>query len=409
MKLSAYAVLGAVILSLAVGLGGGVALDRLVLLNNATPTEPADARPVFGTFWQAWRLVQQHYVDPAAATPRKLTDGAIAGMLDALGDTGHTRYLSPTDRKIEASSLQGKLEGIGIEVETRNGAITVVAPLDNSPAKRAGIHPGDVIEKVNGQDVTRMSLDQVSQLIRGPKGTSVTLTVLRAGTPELLTFTVQREEISFPDVTWSTVPGEHIAHVRVASFGQTVDDQLRTALTQAKAAGDGPVILDLRNDPGGILGQSVKVASEFLTSGNVLLERDRSGHEDPLPVEPGGLDPKVKLVVLVNRGTASAAEIVAGAIQDHHRGLIVGEQTFGTGTVLQEYSLDDGSAILLGVREWLTPNGHFIRNNGIVPDRVVAEPSSVYPLIPGQERTMSVEQFQRYDDQQLIDAVQLAR
>lgn len=407
MRLSGFAVLATTIIALAGGFGAGVGVDRVILLNNAPPTEPADARTVFGPFWQAWRLVQDHYVDPTAAQPQKLADGAIAGMLSALGDTGHTRYLSPSDRKAEENSLQGRLEGIGIEVEARDTGITVVAPLDNSPAQKAGLRPGDIIVKVNGQDVTHLDLGKVSQLIRGPSGTAVTLTVLRPGSSELLSFTMERTEIQYPDVTWATVPGRSIAHIRVASFGSTVDRQLRSALTTSRAAGDTAIVLDLRNDPGGILDESVKVASEFLTSGNVLLERDRSGTETPLPVAAGGLDPNVKLVVLVNRGTASAAEIVAGALQDQHRALIVGEQTFGTGTVLHEYSLTDGSAILLGVREWLTPNGHFIRDNGITPDRIVPEPSSVYPLLPIEEAKMTPDQFQKYDDKQLLEALQL--
>jgi carboxyl-terminal processing protease len=217
---------------------------------------------------------------------------------------------------------------------------------------------------------------------------------------------MQRQEIQYPDVTWATIPGQHVAHIRVASFGDGADNQLREALNGAKAAGDTSAVLDLRNDPGGILGQSVSVASEFLTSGNVLLERDRSGRETPTKVQPGGLDPNGKLVVLVNHGTASAAEIVAGALQDQRRAAIVGDQTFGTGTVLQEYGLEDGSAILLGVEEWLTPNGHFIRNNGITPDVIVAEPASVYPLIPAQEKSMTPQQFAQYDDQQLLAALQ---
>src|SRR5262249_54956903 len=158
----------------------------------------------FGIFWQAWRLVEQHYVDQSQVKPDNMTQGAISGMLDALGDTGHTRYLSAEDRRAEENALAGRLEGIGIEVEVREDKITVVGPLDNSPAQRAGLRPGDVIEKINGQDVTHKGLDEVGRLIRGPRGTPVTLTVLRPGDAELLNFTITRAEVNVPDVTWAT-------------------------------------------------------------------------------------------------------------------------------------------------------------------------------------------------------------
>ncbi len=397
--------IAAVLVAALVGVGVGFGYDRYVVLQGTPPTEPADARDTFGIFWQAWRVVEEHYVDASVATPINLTRGAISGMVDALGDTGHSRYLTPSDRQAEADNLAGKLDGIGIEVEVKDGHITVVAPLDNSPAQKAGILPGDVIEKVNGQDVSRMGLDEVSQIIRGPAGSSVQVTILRQGVSELLDFTMTRQEVTVPDVTWATIPGHQIAHVRISSFGKDTDTQLRAALTDARNAGDTKVILDLRNDPGGLLDQAVDVASEFVASGNVLQTQDRSGKRDPIAVKPGGVDTGNSLVVLVNHGTASAAEIVAGAIQDQHRATIIGEQTFGTGTVLTEYPLSDGSSILLGTSEWLTPSGHSIRNNGITPDQVVPEPVSTIPLVPTEERSLSAEQLNQSNDAQLLNAI----
>ncbi len=210
-----------------------------------------------------------------------------------------------------------------------------------------------------------------------------------------------------PLVTWSAVPGQHIADIRVSEFGQSADQELRDAISQAKAAGDTKIILDLRNDPGGLFDQAVRVASEFLSSGNVLLEQDRSGRRREIPVRPGGVATTTPLVVLVNHGTASGAEIVAGALQDHRRAIVVGEQTFGTGTVLNEYPLSDGSAILLGVRQWLTPEGHVIWRNGITPNKIVAEPAGVTPIIPSELKSLSPDQLQRRGDAQLLEAVQL--
>lgn len=396
-----------VVFSLIVGFGGGIAFDRYVLLHGTSPTEPKDAQSTFGVFWEAWRLVEDHYVDRASVAPKQMTYGAITGMLDSLQDTGHTRFLAPSDVKSEQESLAGQLEGIGIEVEMRDGRLTVVAPLDNSPAKQAGLMPGDVIEKVNGQDVSKLSLDQVSQLIRGPSGTSVQLAILRPGAAEFLDFTIVRQQVKVPVVTWATVPGQHVADIRVSQFGDNTDGELRRAIAQAKAAGDVKIILDLRNDPGGLLDQAVDVTSEFVPSGNVLLEQDRSGLRKPIPIKPGGVAVNTPMVVLVNHGTASGAEIVAGALQDHHRATVVGEQTFGTGTVLNEYSLSDGSAILLGVREWLTPDGHVIWKNGITPNDVVAQPSGTIPIVPPELKPMTPEQFQKRGDAQLLDAIKI--
>ncbi len=394
-----------IVFALIVGFAGGVGFDRYIILRSAPPTEPADAAGSFGVFWEAWRLVENEYVDRASVVPKKMTYGAIQGMLDSLQDTGHTRFLSPADVKAENEGLAGQLEGIGIEVEMRDGRLTVVAPIDGSPAKQAGLMPGDVIEKVNGEDVTNMTLDQVSQLIRVPSGSQVTLTILRPGAAAFLTFTIVRQQVKVPVVTWSSIPGQHVADIRISEFGDNTDSELRTVISQAQAAGDTGFILDLRNDPGGLLDQAVAVTSEFVSSGNVLLEQDRSGRRNPVPVKAGGVALSRPLVVLVNHGTASGAEIVAGALQDHHRAVVIGEQTFGTGTVLHEYSLSDGSAILLGVREWLTPNGHVIWRNGITPNQIVAEPSGVTPITPLELRPMTPDEFQRRDDVQLLDAL----
>ena len=394
-----------VVFALIVGFAGGAGFDRYVLLRGAPPTEPAGATGTFGVFWEAWRLVEGHYVDRASVDPKKMTYGAIEGMLDSLQDNGHTRFLAPSDVKTEREGLAGQLEGIGIEVEMRDGRLTVVAPLDGSPAKQAGLMPGDVVEKVNGQDITSMTLDQVSQLIRGPSGTPVTLTILRPGTSALLSFTIVRQQVKVPVVTWSSIPGQHIADIRISQFGDNTDDELRAAISGARAAGDTGIILDLRNDPGGLLDQAVAVTSEFVSSGNVLLEQDRSGQRRPVPVKAGGQALTNPVVVLVNHGTASGAEIVAGALQDHQRAVVVGEQTFGTGTVLNQYSLSDGSAILLGVREWLTPDGHVIWRNGIKPNQIVAEPSGVIPIIPSELKSMTAEQLRTRNDAPLLDAI----
>ena len=369
--------------------------------------EPANAAPVFGVFWQAWNLVQQHYVDRAAIQPKAMTDGAIEGMLAALGDVGHTRFLTPDDVKAEQESLQGTLEGIGAEIGFHNGQPTIIAPLPGAPAEKAGIRAGDALVKVNGKDVTAMSLEQIVSLVRGPAGTPVTLTVVHSGQTTFTDITIVRQKITVPSVSWARLPGTTVAHVLVTSFSTNTTNDLQAAIKAARAGGATAIILDLRNDPGGLVGEAVGVASQFIAQGNVFLERDASGQQTPTPVTGGGVAYDMPMVVLVNNGTASAAEIVAGALQDHQRAKIVGDTTFGTGTVLNQFSLSDGSAILLGTQEWLTPNGHQIWHKGITPDVSVTLPSNVEPLIPDQESGMTAAQLKASQDTQLLRALEL--
>jgi carboxyl-terminal processing protease len=398
--------MAAALLMLAAGFGAGAFADRTHLLPGSDYVEPQSVSSTFSVFWQAWDLVQKNYVDRAAINPTQMTYGAVQGMLNSLGDAGHTRFLSPQDLKQENESLSGHLEGIGAEVSTRNGQPTIVAPIPGSPAQKAGIRPGDVIVKVNGQDVSQLTLDEVVNLIRGPAGTSVTLTILHQGDTILTDITVVRAQITVPNVTWSQLPGTQVAHVLVSQFGDNTTQDLGKVLQQAQAAGLKGMILDLRNDPGGLRDEAIGVASQFLTDGNVLLEQDAQGHRTPFPVKSGGVASNMPLVVLINEGTASAAEIVAGALQDHHRGSLVGATTFGTGTVLSSFALGDGSAILLGTEEWFTPNGRQIWHHGIVPDIQLSLPNGVVPLTPDEENGMTSQQLQASQDTQLLRALQ---
>jgi carboxyl-terminal processing protease len=206
-------------------------------------------------------------------------------------------------------------------------------------------------------------------------------------------------------VTWGMLPGTTIAHLKIAAFSNGVTKDLQTALQQIQATGATGIVLDLRNDPGGLLDEAVGVTSQFLGSGNVLLIKDAQGKEQSVPVKPGGLAVNIPLVVLVNQGTGSAAEIVAGAIQDAHRATLIGETTFGTGTVLNFFNLSDGSEILLATEEWLTPSGRVIWHQGIPPDVSVSMPADAIPLMPTMEKTMSAAQLQSSMDAQLLKAI----
>ncbi len=399
------AVLVLMSIMLVAGTGAGIALDRQVLA--APKPEPSIPAPNFQLITEAWNDIQRVYVDRSAEQPQTLTYGAISGMVDALGDTGHSTFLSPAMVKSEQDFTQGQFEGIGAEVQSVNGQVVIVAPIDGSPAQHAGIHAGDVILKVNGADVTGLPLEQVIGQILGPAGSSVRLTILEPSSGKTSELTLVRARITLQNVTWQQLPGTTIADVRIAGFSQGESADLTRALTQIQRQGMTGVILDLRNDPGGLLSEAIQTTSQFLNSGDVLLEKDAQGHIAHLAVKNGGVATKIPMVVLVNGGTASASEIVAGALQDAHRATILGETTFGTGTVLSEFSLSDGSALMLATEEWLTPNGRVIWHKGIAPDQAVTLASSATPLTPEGERNMTADQVKNSGDLQVLRAVSL--
>jgi carboxyl-terminal processing protease len=336
-----------------------------------------------------------------------MTYGAISGMVDSLGDTGHSHFLTPEMVKQELNFSKGKLEGIGAEVQMKNKQVVIVTPLDDSPAQRAGLKPGDVILKVNEEDTSGLSLEQVVSRILGPPGSTVRLTVLDPNTRRTVDIHIVRARMTLQSVKWLRLPGTAVADVRIAAFNKGVSEDLRKVLMEIREERLTGLILDLRNNPGGLFDEAVAMASQFLASGNVLLEKNAMGKVTPVRVEPGGIAIAIPMVVLINGGTGSGAEIVAGALQDAHRATLVGEKTFGTGTVLESFSLSDGSALMLAVTEWLTPTGRVIWHRGVSPDELVALPSEVSPLIPEKEREMTADQLWVSGDEQLLRALQL--
>jgi carboxyl-terminal processing protease len=399
-------------LMLAVGIAGGVWLDRATLPARAAPGSAQAAGPNLQLMTEAWDVIQKNYVDHAAAQPQQLTYGAVGGMVDALGDTGHSRFLSPEMVKAEHNMTQGQFEGIGVEVQTKGNHLVVVAPIDGTPAQKAGLRPGDVILKVNGEDISSLPLEQAISLILGPAGTSVTLTISSPESGQTREVTLTRARIALHNVTWTQLPGTTIAHVRIAAFSQGVSKELAQALEDIRQQGMTGVVLDLRNDPGGLLDEAIGVTSQFLGSGNVLLEKNARGEVKPVPVKSGGVATDMPLVVLINGGTASAAEITVGALQDAHRAELVGETTFGTGTVLNEFGLSDGSALLLATEEWLTPAERVIWHRGISPDVQVGLAQTVTPLTPEAEKEMTPTQWRDAHDDQLqrgLDLLTLSR
>ncbi len=391
-----------------VGLFAGVVLDRAVLTASAQTTTQANNAPDFQLLNEAWRIIQQHYVDRSALQEPNLTYGALSGLVNALGDTGHTTFMTPEMVKQENNFTQGSFEGIGAEVEKKDDHIVIVAPIDGSPAQKAGLKPGDIIMKVNGEDLTGQSLDQAITKILGPAGTQVTLTIQTPSTGDTRDITITRARIQIRNVAWQKIPGTTLADVRIAGFSSGVGDDLKKAIAAIKQDGTYTgIVLDLRNNPGGLLSESVAVTSQFITSGNVLLEKDAQGKVTPVPVDTSMQATNLPMVVLINNGTASASEIVSGALQDANRAKLVGETTYGTGTVLNQFGLSDGSAILLATQEWLTPNGRVIWHKGITADVAVTLPQSATPLLPSGMESMSPDEVRASGDVQLIKAIQL--
>jgi carboxyl-terminal processing protease len=397
-----------VAIALLVGAGGGLAGGYLLNRQPAACPESEAVCEEFGVFWEAWSLARDRYVEPDDAQPDEMIAGAVNGMLDTLGDEGHTRFLSAEEATSWDESLRGSFEGIGAYIDVRDGQTVIVAPIEGSPAERAGLRAGDVIVAVNGESTNGWTVDDLRTAVRGPKGTDVTLRVLHPDASEPVEIVVTRDEVVVPSVSWRMLPDD-VALVRLASFDSDAGGELKAALQAAQDEGARAVILDLRNNPGGLLDQAIEVASQFLPEGTpVLLEENRAGEREATATRGGGAALELPLVVLINENSASSAEIVSGALQDAGRATLIGETTFGTGTVLTPFRLSDGSRLLLGTQQWLTPEGRLIRGQGIEPDELVALPEEVAPLSPAEAAELSTADLRDGEDLQLGRAVELA-
>ncbi len=382
----------------------GIIPDRVAY---ASPDKPVAEEPDFKLIDEAWDIISKEYVEHETVQPEKLTYGAITGMVNALGDTGHSTFLTPAMVPLAKHFIEGSFTGVGIEVRRKEGRVVIVAPIEDSPAQKAGLQSGDVIVKVDEKDVLGLPLDEVIKRIMGSRGTAVSLTILSPKTGQARTVSLVRAAITVHNVKWSRLPESRLADLRIAGFSMGITDELRKALKEIKKQRLNGAILDLRDNPGGVFATAVSSTSQFLRGGTVVLVKNNKGVIKRVPVQPGGLTPAIKLVVLINGGTASAAEIMAGALQDAHRASLVGEKTFGTGTVLEQFKLSDGSALLLAIAEWLTPDGRVIWHKGIVPDVEVPLPADVEPLYPAKIKDMTMAQIKASGDRQLLRALAL--
>lgn len=398
----------AVLLLATVSFLAGVGVERLGLLAPAPePTAPASVTTGerLELIEEAWTLLFDNYVDTTSLDATAMSYAAISALADAVGDTAHTMFLTPDDLAASRESLSGSYAGIGTEMNLIDDEPVIVGVFRDTPAERAGLLADDVIAEIDGQPTKGVALDVIVSRIRGPEGTPVTLGIRRGGATELLTIRIVRATVSIPVVTAGVVPGTAIRVVHLEQFSDGVADALRGELEAALASGATGLVLDLRGNEGGYVVEATRVASEFLRDGVVYIERDSKRRESPVTVIEGGIAPDLPLVVLVDGATASAAEIVTGALQDADRSVTIGTRTFGTGTVLSLFELSDGSALRIGTVEWLTPDGRVIWRNGLEPDLTVELPEGARPILPDDLEGATEADVRASGDAQLLAAI----
>jgi carboxyl-terminal processing protease len=351
-------------------------------------TDPANTDERFVPFWDMWNLIHQKYnnLDDTA-----LMEGALRGMMQSLGDP-NTDYMDPQTFAMVNESMTGAYEGIGAVVRQNEqvGGLELVSIMVGSPAEKAGLQPGDTIVRVGGQDVTPLDQNEIIAMVRGPAGTLVQLGILRPGEADILKFDVTRARIDVASVTSKVLDG-NIGYVRLSQFELNTGQDLRTALQKIDADHLTGLILDLRGNPGGYLTTAIEVGSAFISDGAIVVERGPN-REINHPALGDAIAPDVPMVVLVDQGSASASELIAGALQDHKRATVVGMPTFGKGSVQTWNQLSNGGGIRITISRWYTPNGHSVSEVGIKPDVEV-------PYIPNDQSGD--------DDNQLTAAIQV--
>ncbi|HUO75312.1 MAG TPA: S41 family peptidase [Candidatus Paceibacterota bacterium] len=361
------------VVALAAGFAGGYRfeLDRATpdkIITQVVNKDQVGSGPAvdFSLFWQVWDKLHAEYVDAATLDSQKLVYGAIAGMVNAAGDP-YTQFFPPVESQKFQEEVTGAFSGVGMEVGMRDGAITVIAPIKDTPAMRAGIKAGDIILKIDGQATDGMSVDEAVNKIRGPQGTTVTLSIEREGQQAPLEFSIVRDVIKVPAVDWKLIDG-HIAYLQIYEFNGNVDSEFDAAANEIVKSGADRLIIDLRDNPGGLLDSAVDIAGWLMQRDSLVVqEKMGDGSVTQLRSTGDGRLAGMKTIVLVDGGSASASEILAGALHDIRGVQLVGEKTFGKGSVQQLQDFFNGSSLKVTVAKWLTPNGISISETGIKP------------------------------------------
>jgi carboxyl-terminal processing protease len=341
---------------------------NLIFEKNYTPQiintnldKPANVN--FGLFWETWNKVMANYVGSSSA--QDMVYGAIKGMVSSLGDP-YSQFMDPTDTKAFNEDLSGQIQGIGAEISQKDNQIVIVAPIAGSPAEKAGLKAGDQIMAIDDHVTTNMSLDDAITKIRGAAGTKVKLLINRSGFSQPQEFTITRDVITIKSVQWE-MKG-NIGYIQISQFDTDTSDLIKQATAELAAKNPKGIVLDLRDDPGGYLNAAIDVSSLFMNRGVVVQEKSKDGHVEQLKTTLNSVFANTKVVVLINGGSASASEIVAGALRDARGAELVGENSFGKGSVQEIDNLPDGSALKITVAKWLTPDGSTIDKVGLKPD-----------------------------------------
>jgi carboxyl-terminal processing protease len=332
----------------------------------ATHAPVAEQAAAFSVFWESWRLIDDHFYGDSSNIAAR-TYGAIKGSLSALDDP-YTIFVEPQRRDREQEELRGSFGGIGAWIERKADGRIILTPMDDRPAAKAGILTGDQLIAVNDAPLyPEMPFNDILAMVRGEVGEIVRLTIRREGHPDPLVFEVRRGEIVTPSVSSQLKPPD-VGYIRISIFNERTNDELEVAIRNLGRVGATKYVIDLRSNGGGLLTPAIEVASQFLEDGVVMYERRNSGEEKPYPVKKRGVAREEPVVILVNGGTASASEIVAGAIQDHERGILIGTETFGKASVQLLFDLSDGSSLHVTSARWLRPSRQEIDGVGLKPD-----------------------------------------
>lgn len=346
----------------------------------------------FGTFWKVWNTINEKYVGTGTTTGKHVTDqekvwGSIQGLVSSLGDP-YTIFFPPAESKMFADEVSGNFEGIGVEIGVKDGALTVIAPLKNTPAYHAGILAGDKIVEIDGKNTSKLAIDEAIKLIRGKEGTQVKLTIERVGAKDLLHISVTRGIINIPTLEAKLLP-KRVFLIELYNFSAISPDLFRQALRDFINSGTNKLILDLRGNPGGYLEAAIDMASWFLPVGDVVVTEDYSGSKATEIFRSKGYNiftDNLKFAILVDGGSASASEILAGALREHGIATLVGEKTFGKGSVQELIPITSDTSLKVTIARWLTPNGTSISEKGITPDILV--PAKLEDLKAGLDRQL---------------------
>ncbi len=400
-----WVALPVLLLTLLVGAGGGYVAHEWLTPVSQCPESP-EVCEEFGVFWEVWDLASNEFVEPEVVVTEHMMTGAVNGMLDTLGDQGHTRYMSPEITEQWDETMSASFEGIGAYIDVSDGQATIVRPIEGSPAEAAGILAGDIIVAVDGEETTDWTVNELVANVRGPRGSTVVLTVIHPGETEPVDIPVERDTVEVPSVSWAMLPND-VALVRLNSFAQRSAEEMERALREVQEQGAQALILDLRDNSGGWVNEAVSIAGQFVPRGTtVYRETDRHGQGTSSETSHEGVAQDIPMVVLVNVNTASSSEIVSGALQDAGRAEVIGTPTAGTGTVLRPFDLQNGGQLLLGTSQWLTPDGRLIRNQGISPDVEVVLPVGAQQISPFMTDNISAEEVEESEDIQLQTALE---